>query len=166
MTSLIARTTRRMGRVSLGITNWIGTPSSIFLHTVIFIAAFSLHFFGVRIDDILLMLTTIVSLEAIYLSIFIQMTVNRHAEDLETVGGEIEVIQEDVKELGSDVEGISEDVEEISEDVEEISKDIDKIQEEDKVDEVEDAKTKVSLEKIEAGLQKLLQDIEVLKQQK
>ncbi len=159
MTSLAAKTHRTVGRVSLGITNWIGTTSSILAHSIFFVGVFALYLFGVRFDDILLILTTGVSLEAIYLSIFIQMTVNRHAQDLEEVGGEIEEIQEDVKELGSDVS-------EISEDVEEISKDIDKIQEGGKEDETEDAKTKVTLEKIETGLQKLLADIEILKQQK
>lgn len=88
------------------ITRWIGSPQSIILHTIFFIGIFSLRFFGVTSSDILLVLTTIVSLEAIYLAIFIQMTVNKHAEELEEVSEDIEEIQEDVEEIQEDVEEI------------------------------------------------------------
>ncbi|MES2315735.1 MAG: hypothetical protein V4486_03325 [Patescibacteria group bacterium] len=96
---------------STKLTKWIGSPQSIVLHTIFFIAMFCLRFFGVKSDDILLILTTVVSLEAIYLSIFIQMTVNRHTEELEEVSEDIEEIQEDVEEIQEDVEGIQEEVE-------------------------------------------------------
>lgn len=92
------------------LTQWIGSPQSILLHTVFFISIFSLRFFGVASSDILLILTTIVSLEAIYLSIFIQMTVNKHAEELEEVSEDIEEIQEDVEDIQENVEEIQEDV--------------------------------------------------------
>ena len=84
------------------LTYWIGSPQSIVVHTVFFIAIFALRFFGVSSSDILLLLTTIVSLEAIYLSIFIQMTVNKHAEELEEVSEDIEEIQEDGEEIQQD----------------------------------------------------------------
>jgi peptidoglycan hydrolase CwlO-like protein len=77
----------------------------------------SLRFFGVSSSDVLLILTTIVSLEAIYLSIFIQMTVNQHAEELEEVSEDIEEIQEDVDEIQKDVDEIQEDVEDIQEEM-------------------------------------------------
>ncbi len=93
------------------LTKWIGSPQSIMLHTVFFIGIFSLRFFGTGTSDILLILTTLVSLEAIYLSIFIQMTVNRHAEELEEVSEDIEEIQEDVDDIQEDVEEIQEDFE-------------------------------------------------------
>ncbi len=105
------------------ITRWIGSPESILLHTMFFVGIFSLRFFGVAVTDILLILTTIVSLEAIYLSIFIQMTVNRHTEELEEVSEDIEEIQEDVDEIQEDVEEIQEDVDEIQENVEHIHED-------------------------------------------
>jgi low affinity Fe/Cu permease len=95
------------------LTHWIGSPQSIFLHTTFFVAIFALRFFHVSSSDILLLLTTIVSLEAIYLSIFIQMTVNRQAQELEEVSEDIEEIQEDVEEIQEDVDEIQEDVEEI-----------------------------------------------------
>jgi low affinity Fe/Cu permease len=106
------------------LTRWIGSPQSIILHTFFFIGIFSLRFFGVGSSDILLVLTTIVSLEAIYLSIFIQMTVNKHAEELEEVSEDIEEIQEDVDEIQKDVDEIQEDVEEIQEDVAEEEKEL------------------------------------------
>lgn len=151
---------KQLEKLPIRITNWIGTTGSLIVHTLFFIGALFLPKFGIlSLDDMLLVLTTIVSLEAIYLSIFIQMTVNRHMESLEEV-------QEDVQEISEDVEEISQDVEEISQDVEEISVDVDKIQEEEKEEETEEEKTKVTLEKIETDLQKLLTDIEALKQQK
>jgi low affinity Fe/Cu permease len=97
------------------ITRWIGSPESIVLHTIFFVAIFSLRFFDVSASDILLILTTIVSLEAIYLSIFIQMTVNRHSEELEEVSEELGEVSEDIEEIQEDLGEIQEDVEEIQE---------------------------------------------------
>jgi peptidoglycan hydrolase CwlO-like protein len=85
---------------------------------------FGLRFFGVSSITVLLFLTTIVSLEAIYLSIFIQMTVNQQAKELEEVSEDIEEIQEDVEGIQKDVDEIQEDVEEIQEDVEEIQEEV------------------------------------------
>ncbi|HWA32297.1 MAG TPA: hypothetical protein VG694_02515 [Candidatus Paceibacterota bacterium] len=101
--------------LSKKITTWIGSPSSIIVHTIFFIVIFGLRFFGVSPNDILLILTTVVSLEAIYLSIFIQMTVNRHSAELEEVSGDIDEIQEDVDEIQKDIDEIQEDVEDIQE---------------------------------------------------
>ncbi len=106
---------KKFDEFSKKLTYWIGSPPSIILHTLFFIGIFGLRFFGVASSDILLILTTIVSLEAIYLSIFIQMTVNRHAEELEEVSEDIEEIQEDVEEIQENVDEIQEDVEEIQE---------------------------------------------------
>lgn len=85
-------------KISFKLTDWVGTPISLILHTVVFIGIFFLKYFGVTTDYILLVLTTAVSLEAIYLSIFIQMSVNRSIESLEEVEEDIEDIQEDVTE--------------------------------------------------------------------
>ena len=62
------------------------------------------------LDQVLLVLTTLLSFEAIYLSIFIQMSVNRHENALREVG-------EDIGEIQEDITGIEEDIEEIQEDV-------------------------------------------------
>jgi len=85
-------------KISFRLTDWVGTPWSLIFHTVFFVAIFSLRYFGLTTDYILLVLTTAVSLEAIYLSIFIQMSVNRATESLEEVEEDIEGIQEDTNE--------------------------------------------------------------------
>ncbi len=108
-------------KISLKMTRWVGTPQSLIIHTIIFIAVPSLSFFGLDFRAVSLILTTWLSMEAIYLAIFIQMTVNRNTASIE-----------DIEE---DIEDIQEDVEELSEDVEDIGEDIDKIQVEDKKEE-------------------------------
>lgn len=61
---------------------WIGSLQSLFIHTIFFLLMFCLHFLGISISNILLIATTIVSFEAIYLNIFVQMTVNKHSKHL------------------------------------------------------------------------------------
>ncbi len=114
---------------SITATRWIGSTQSLSVHTVLFILAFILVLFGIPFDKVLLVLTTIVSLEAIYLSIFIQMSVNRTTRRLHAVSKDIEEIQHDVEEISEDVGEIQKDVEEISEDVDEIQKDVEEISE-------------------------------------
>ena len=117
------------------------------------VITFDLHvaqaqgFFDIPSADILLILTTLVSLEAIYLSIFIQMTVNKHGEELEEV---------------------SEDIGEIQEDVDELQEDVEEITEEEGAEEAEEERRKVeqknALVTIQTDLRKLMQDIEKLQQ--
>lgn len=116
-------------KASITVTKWIGTTQSIIVHSIIFVVIFGLYLIGFALDQILLILTTAVSLEAIYLALFIQMTVNRNTEDIIEVASDIDEIQEDVEELGGDVDKMQEDVEGIEGEVEEISSDIDKLQE-------------------------------------
>ena len=82
-------------KISVKMTEWVGTPWSLIIHTLLFAGCLSLRYFGFTGDYILLLLTTAVSLEAIYLSIFIQMSVNRATESLEEVEEDIEDIQEE-----------------------------------------------------------------------
>lgn len=97
---------RRLRRKALGslenlsirLTGWIGTPTSIIFHSIVFAGIFSLQFFGVGFETVLLILTTGLSIEAIYLAIFIQMTVNRQQTAIEAVEEDIEDIAEDVEE--------------------------------------------------------------------
>ncbi len=108
----------------------IGSVQSLLIHTLLFAGAFCISLIGlVEWSFMLLVLTTLLSLEAIYLAIFIQITVNSHTQSLKDVEEDVEDIQEDLEELGEDVEEMQEDLEEISEDIEEISEDIDEIQE-------------------------------------
>ena len=101
---------KKFDNFSRKITRWIGSPQSIIIHTIFFAGMLGLRIFGVSSSDVLLILTTVVSLEAIYLSIFIQMTVNQHAAELEEVSEDIEEIQKDVDEIQEDVEDIQEEI--------------------------------------------------------
>lgn len=105
-----------LDNLSERLTYHIGTNTSIIIHTLLFIGIFSLKLFGVPTDEILLILTTAVSLEAIYLAIFIQMTVNRTTESLASVEENIDDIQEDVDDIQEDVDSLETNIKEISED--------------------------------------------------
>lgn len=122
--------------LALTVTRWVGSIWSVIVHTFLFLGAFLLVLFGADLDRVLLILTTIVSLEAIYLSIFIQMSVNHQARALANVEKDIDEIQEDVEEIAEDVEEIAEDVEDIQEAHEEIQEDIEEIQE--NIDEIQE----------------------------
>ncbi len=91
-----------LDQLSQKFTYLIGTNTSILIHTILFIGIFSLRFFGTTTEEILLILTTAVSLEAIYLAIFIQMTVNRTTESLAGVEEDIDDIQEDIDDIQED----------------------------------------------------------------
>ncbi|MEK9167961.1 MAG: hypothetical protein AAB769_01375 [Patescibacteria group bacterium] len=118
-------------------TRWVGSFISLAVHTALFIAFFVLGFLGFNWSDLLLILTTAVSLEAIYLAIFIQMTVNRNTQSLAEV---------------------EEDIDEIQEDIDEIQEDVGEISEEGSANEEH-----IVLEKMHNTLQKLMNDIEELK---
>lgn len=103
-------------------TKWIGSTTSLIVHTIFFVLSFGLPLFGViSFERMLLVLTTIVSLEAIYLSIFIQMSVNKNSQDIEIIQEDIGEIEEDIGEIQKDVAEIQEDVDEIQEDTEELT---------------------------------------------
>ncbi|MFZ1075287.1 MAG: hypothetical protein WAN50_02845 [Minisyncoccia bacterium] len=92
------------------LTTAIGSVPSLLLHTTVFLCFFALSIFHiVGWDIMLLVLTTLLSLEAIYLAIFIQMTVNRHSESLQEVEADIDEIQEDVEEISEDIEDMAEE---------------------------------------------------------
>jgi len=122
-------------RTSFLLTEKIGTPMSLVFHTIFFIIMFLLPFFGVNFEHMLLMLTTVVSLEAIYLALFIQMTVNRTHEGLEDVG----------------------------EDIKDVAEDLEEIQEGDEEDDKHDETVAEMLRAIEKKLTKLQKDVDALK---
>ena len=141
------------------LTVWIGSVASLFIHTIIFFGSFALAFLGiVQWETMLLVLTTLVSLEAIYLSIFIQMTVNRHQKELEEVSEDVEDIQEDIQEISEDVEDLGDDVEDIQEDIQELTED-------EESEEERKTKQMVSLEQLTGDIQRILKDLETLKKQ-
>ncbi len=142
----------KLQRISFKLTGWVGTPMSVIAHSILFVGIFGLRLLGIDTSTILLILTTAVSLEAIYLAIFIQMTINRSVSSLESVREEVEDIQEEVEDLESDVEEISEDIDVIqTEHIEE--------------EEDEHEKAKHTLGQIENQLQKVITELETLKKQ-
>ncbi len=168
------RNKHRLQHTALAITRWIGSPQSIFVHTVIFSVFIFLLLKGTfPIDILLLIFNTAISLEAIYLALFIQMTVNYTTATIEGVEQDIDEIQEDIGEMQEDVEEIQEDVDEMQEDVEEIQEDVDELQEdveemseEEGLEEAAEGKQQRTLEQIHEGLQKLMQDVEKLQHSK
>ncbi len=154
----------------------IGSVHSLFVHTIVFAFFFAIAALGfIAWELMLLVLTTIVSLEAIYLALFIQITVNRHTASLKEVEEDIEEISEDLEELGEDVEDIQEDIEEISEDIDEIQEDVEELNEDDDDEEVapsapKPAKKKATqeetLEQLTRDVARVLRDLEALKQSK
>ena len=132
------------------VTKWIGSTQSITVHTILFTTAFLLVIFSVvSFDRMLLALTTVVSLEAIYLAIFIQMTINRQAEVIAEVESDIDDIQEDLDEIGGEMDEIIEDLDEWEED--------------DEIDDKRKLEQKQTLQNIYDTIQKLSGDIENLK---
>lgn len=155
---------KRIQKAALATTRWIGSPLSLVVHTLLFIASFLAVRYGyIEFEEMLLILTTIVSLEAIYLSIFIQMTINYTTQELAEVSEDIEEMQEDIGEIAEDVDELQEDVEEISEDVEEITEDE---AEDEAAEEARKNEQKKTLVDIQSDLRKLMRDIEKLQQPK
>ena len=152
-------------------TRWIGSTSSLVFHTIAFIAAFSVGVFHiVPWELVLLVLTTLLSLEAIYLAIFIQITVNRNTaslreveQDIDEIQVDIDEVQEDVAEISEDIDEVQVDMAEISEDIDEIQEDIDEVQEDIQEDDQAGRKRGAMIDEVSATLQKLLKDIEELK---
>lgn len=113
-------------RIALKIIQWIGSVSSLVTHTVFFIIGFLLYFSNLfDKNTILLIITLIVSLEAIYLSIFIQMSVNFQSKKLQDVVEDLEDIQENVEDIQESVDEDEED-----EDIKEIQHALDKLMKE------------------------------------
>ena len=149
--------------LALKVTKWIGSPASIMVHTIFFVACFVFGILFTGIDHMLLFLTTVVSLEAIYLAILIQLTVNRNTENLAKVGEDIDEIQEDIDEIQEDVGEIQTDVDEIQEDIDEIQEDVDDIEEGDTVEEKRDKEIKATVESIQKSLEHLMKEINSIK---
>ncbi|MGH7485279.1 MAG: DUF1003 domain-containing protein [bacterium] len=156
---------------------WIGSPTSLVIHTIAFVAFFAVSLLKiVPWDLMLLVLTTVVSLEAIYLAIFIQMSVNRQSaslkeveedvgdiqEDIEELGENVEELGENVEELGENVEELGENVEDLKEDVEDIQEDIGEIGEDDD-DEAREKKQAEMLESLTNDVKAMLKHLESLK---
>lgn len=154
-------------KTAIGVTRWVGSPGSVVVHTILFVAFFvAAAEEWIAYDEMLLFLTTIVSLEAIYLAIFIQMTINYTTQELAEVSEDVEEMKEDIGEIQEDVGELQEDVEEISEDVGEISEEVEETNEEEKAEEQRKAEQKKTLSDIQADLRRLMTDISKLQEPK
>jgi septal ring factor EnvC (AmiA/AmiB activator) len=152
----MSRTTKKYNSVATAMTKWIGSVPSLFVHTFLFVAAFASVPLGAPLESVLLVLTTVVSLEAIYLAIFIQMAINQASQSLEEVEKDVDEIQKDIDEIEKDVDEIQEDVDEIQEDVDEIQEDVTE-------DDARDREHTAMLDKIEGSLGALIKEIERMK---
>jgi len=142
----------------------VGSVPSLVVHTLAFASCFLISLAGLaEWSTMLLVLTTIVSLEAIYLAIFIQMSVNRQAVELAEVSEDVEDIQEDIEEISQDVGEIQKDVDEIQEDVDEIQEDVEEISEDETDEEQAEKQQTAALEQLTADVRRLLEDLEHLK---
>ena len=146
----------RLKKLPVRTMDWIGSVTSLVVHTIFFSVVFALRLLGISWDTILLVLTTAVSLEAIYLAIFIQMAVNKTTQSLQDV-------EEDIEEIQKDVDEIAEDVEDLGEGMEEMQEDIDEITEEDIDGQTHEKQTNIVLNNIESQLQMLVKEVEILK---
>jgi hypothetical protein len=116
-------------KIAMKIIKAIGSVYSLIVHTIVFILFFILILIGYNAEKIMLILTTLVSLEAIYLSLFIQISVNKNTESIANIEEDVAEVQEDIEEIAEDVEEIAEDVEGINDDIGEINEDIEELQE-------------------------------------
>ena len=111
-----------MYKIAKTLTHWIGTPQSIIAHTIFFTIMLTWYVTDVpNRDHILLVLTMLVSLEAIYQMLFLQLTVNLQGKELSEVKTAMDEVNEAVEEMHETVGEVHEAVEEIHEDVHEDS---------------------------------------------
>ena len=102
---------RFLDKVAVDVTIWVGSVQSLIIHTIVFSSFFLLKLVGVSLDTILLALTTVVSLEAIYLAILIQMTVNKEGDATRELDKNLQHIHKELGHLGDHVEDLSETIE-------------------------------------------------------
>jgi methyl-accepting chemotaxis protein len=154
----------KLEEIALSVTRGIGSIWSVVIHTLLFAGAFILVLVGAELDRVLLVLTTIVSLEAIYLSIFTQMSVNHQARAIASVEKDIDEIAEGVEEIAEDVEDIQENVEEIAEDVEDIQEAHEEIQE--NIEEIQKDVDEIQgdVEEIQKDVDEIQEDVEEIQE--
>lgn len=87
----------RFEKVALKITQGIGTSTSLVLHTIVF-AMFLAAMFVFDPSKVLLVFTTALSMEAIYLTIFVQMSLNKHSHILSEVHENVDELMEEEEE--------------------------------------------------------------------
>jgi uncharacterized membrane protein len=89
----------------------IGTPKSLLVHTLVFLVFLTLPFvgLGLKSEQVNIFFTTLLSLEAIYLAIFIQMSVNRSNQNIQDLSEDLDDIQEDIVDIQGDIDYMNEE---------------------------------------------------------
>lgn len=145
------------------LTTWVGSVASLVVHTVLFFCAFLIAALGlVAWDTVLLVVTTLVSLEAIYLAIFIQMSVNRAQQSLAEVEADMAEIEENIEEISEDIEGIEKDVAVIEENIDDISEGIEEIEKDVAEIEKDVAGIEENIEEVSEDLEELQENVDEL----
>lgn len=82
---------------------WIRTPQSVLVHTIFFILVYGLMLvFPKNKDQIVNLITNIVSIEAIYLTLFVLMGTHEVRQGVRDVAENVEDILEDTEDLTED----------------------------------------------------------------
>lgn len=82
-------------KISFKLAKWIGSPFSLFLHTLIFGGFLILRYFGIIPNAIVLVLAAAVCLEAIYLVISVSMIIRNNTRTLTDVQEKIAQMQQE-----------------------------------------------------------------------
>lgn len=108
----------------------LGTIQSVVIHSIIFASFYcSAWIFPSQSDHIISLFTNLLSIEAIYLSVFIQLSVNRNNEHVEQIKEDVSELNENIDDIAEDMSELNENVDDIAEDVSEINENIDDIAE-------------------------------------
>ena len=119
-------------------TTWVGSTPSLIVHTLFFLCSFLGHaLFKWDYSEILLTLTTVVSLEAIYISIFIQRAVNQQSVRLQDVEESIDEVEESITEVEKSLDEVEESITEVEKSIDEVEESIDEVEK--SIEDVEDA---------------------------
>jgi methyl-accepting chemotaxis protein len=130
MNKIITRVGKYIVDFIINVPTRLGTIQSVLFHTIFFIAFYTAAaVFSEQSDHIISLFTNILSIEAIYLSIFIQLSVNRNNDNVEQIREDVSEISENIDDIAEDVDELNENVDDIAEDVSEMSENIDDIAE-------------------------------------
>ena len=96
--SLFSNKLTFLEKFSFKLTEFMGSPFSLILHTIIIALVLSLRYFEIVGNFTVVGLAAIFSLEALYLAIFTQIKVNRNTKSLNEAEATIENIHEEEQE--------------------------------------------------------------------
>jgi methyl-accepting chemotaxis protein len=142
------------------ITTWVGSTVSLVVHTAIFAASFSSHWlFGWPFEQILLLVTTIVSLEAIYISIFIQRAVNQQSVRLQEVETTLDEVEESIEDVEESLDEVEKSLDEVEESIDEVEKSLDEVEESIEEEDTQQRETQDSNDALTLEVKKLIKEL-------